>query len=125
MRTFVFCLFVFVALAGATFAQGDIRKVDFKNFTYSAHCLGETPQNIRVKNGEFSKETQEDGYVDRFYFQVFSVAYGDLNADGQDDAVTLTVCNTGGTGNFSEGMVYSMKAGKPSLIARIPGGDRA
>jgi hypothetical protein len=125
MKGFSASLFLLFAFAATTNGQADIRKVDFKNFTYSAHCLGEAPQNIRVKNGEFSKETQEDGYVDRFHFRVFSVSYGDLNADGQDDAVTLTVCNTGGTGNFSEGMVYSMKGGKPSLIARIPGGDRA
>lgn len=112
-------------VAASASAQTDIHKVDFKNFTYSAHCLGETPENIRVKNGEYSKETQQDGYVDRFYFQVFSISYGDVTGDGLDEAVTLTVCNTGGTGNFSEGMVYAMKGGKPSMIARIPGGDRA
>lgn len=66
-----------------------------------------------------------DGYIDRFYFNVFNIAYGDLTADGKDEAVVLTVCNTGGTGNFSEGFIYSFNAGKPSMIARIPGGDRA
>ena len=106
-------------------AQSGIRSVDFKNFTYPAHCLGETPSDITVKNGEFAEEKQMDGYVDRFYFNVFDIAYGDLTADRQDEAIVLTVCNTGGTGNFSEGFVYSLKARKPTLIARIPGGDRA
>ena len=125
MKRFAIVISLMLLWSATVAAQGDIRKVDFKNFTYLAHCLGETPENIKVKNGEYSKETQEDGYVDRFYFKVFSITYGDVNSDGRDEAVTLTVCNTGGTGNFSEGMVYSMKAGKPSLIARIPGGDRA
>jgi len=117
--------FAISIFAASAFAQSDVRKVDFRNFAYMAYCLGDKPQRITVKDGEYSKEMQEDGYVDRFYFQVFATAFGDVNADGQDDAIILTVCNTGGTGNFSEGMVYSMKAGKPALVARIPGGDRA
>jgi hypothetical protein len=125
MKACVVLLFLLFGMTAVAFGQGDVHKVDFKNFTYLAHCLSETPEKITVKNGEFSKETQEDGYVDRFYFRVFAITYGDVTGDGQDEAVTLTVCNTGGTGNFSEGMVYTMKAGKPTLIARIPGGDRA
>ncbi|MEO8043239.1 MAG: hypothetical protein ABI646_11555 [Acidobacteriota bacterium] len=125
MKAFVVSIFVLFALTASVFAQADIHKVDFKNFTHSVHCLGETPERITVKNGEYSKETQEDGYVDRFYLQVFEVVYGDVNGDGRDDAIVLTVCNTGGTGHFSEGLIYSMRSGKPSLIARIPGGDRA
>jgi hypothetical protein len=66
-----------------------------------------------------------DGYVDRFYFNVFDIAYGDVTGDRQDEAIVLTVCNTGGTGNFSEGFVYAMKGRQPDLIAHIPGGDRA
>ncbi len=107
------------------FAQADIHKVDFKNFTYQPYCAGEDPDEIAVKDGEYSKETQMDGWVDRVYFNVLKIAYGDLNADGTEEAVILTVCNTGGTGNFTEGFVYTTKTGKPSLVARIPGGDRA
>jgi hypothetical protein len=121
---------ILIAVTTLTFAadaaaQANIRSVDFKNFTFPAYCIGETPEKVTVKNGEFYREKQEDGYVDRFSFNVFDIAYGDVTGDGVGDAVILTVCNTGGTGNFSEGYVYSMKAGKPALVARIPGGDRA
>ena len=116
---------LFLVLNVMVFGQDDIRRVDFKNFAYEPFCAGEEKQKVTVKDGEFSEEKQMDGYVDRFYFKVFDVAYGDLNGDGKDEAVILTVCNTGGTGNFSEGFVYSIKARKPSMIARIPGGDRA
>ncbi|MEO6334294.1 MAG: hypothetical protein ABIO91_04855 [Pyrinomonadaceae bacterium] len=125
MRNFFLSCLILLATGAAAIAQGDIRKVDFKNFTYQAQCIGEKVSKITVKNGEFSQEKQEDGYVDRFYFKVFDFAYGDLNGDGRDEAIVLGVCNTGGTGNFSEGFVFSMKSPKPSLIARIPGGDRA
>ena len=118
-------LLSFLLFAASAFGQTDIHSVDFKNFTYPALCIGEKASRITVKNGEFSEEKQEDGYVDRFYFNVMDVAYGDLNADRRDEAIILAVCNTGGTGNFSEGFIYSMKAGKAALVARIPGGDRA
>ena len=104
--------------------QSNIRSVDFKNFTFSAHCVEDSPKNYTVKNGEYSYEKQEDGYVDRLFFNVTHIAYGDLNGDKQDEAIVLTVCNTGGTGNFSEGFVFGLKAGKPTLLVRIPGGDR-
>ena len=124
VRSLAAVLFVLSASAiGA--AQADIHKVDFKNFTYSAMCVGDKPQRITVRNGEFSKETPMEGFVDHFYFSVMDVAYGDINMDGKDDAVVLTVCNTGGTGNFSEGFVYTIRDGKPVIAVRIPGGDRA
>src|SRR4030095_481635 len=121
----VLSFLVLLVFATISFVQTDIRQVDFKNFTYLAHCISETPQKITVKDGEFSQEKQEDGYVDRFDFRIFDIAYGDLNGDRRDEAIVLSVCNTGGTGNFSEGFVFALKAAKPSLVARIPGGDRA
>lgn len=124
MKTFVVAICCFLVTVVTAFGQGDVHQVDFKNFTYSARCISDRPSKITVKDGEFSEEKQQDGYVDRFYFNVFGFAYGDLTGDKRDEAVILSSCNTGGTGNFSEGFVYSMKAGKPSLVARIPGGDR-
>ena len=102
-----------------------IRKVDFKNFTYEPDCVGDQKTKVTVKNGEFSSEKQMDGYVDRFYFEVREVSFGDLNGDNSEEAAVLTVCNTGGTGNFSEGFIYTLKDGKPVLLTTVPGGDRA
>jgi hypothetical protein len=107
--------------------NNEIRKVDFKNFTYQPYCVGAEDQaeSVTVKNGEFSEEKKVDDFVERFYFEIFSVVYGDVNNDKKEDAVVLSVCNTGGTGNFTEGFVYELKNGKPALLTRIPGGDRA
>ena len=102
-----------------------IRKIDFKNFTYEPHCAGEESEKVTVKNGEYSKETKQDDYTDRFYFNVFDVSYGDVDADNKEDAVVLTNCNTGGTGQFTEGFVFTLKGDKPTLMDHIEGGDRA
>jgi hypothetical protein len=103
-------------------AENQIRKIDFKNFTYEPYCVGEDKQKITVKNGEY---TLDKGDYDRLYFTVTGVTYGDANGDQIEDAMVLTICNTGGTGQFSEGFIYGVKDGKPELLSRIEGGDRA
>lgn len=122
----MFGSFIFITLLAAGLAgQTSIRKIDFANFTYPAFCIGEEPEDITVRNGEFSVEKQEDGYIDRYYFKVYPPEYGDLTGDGVEEAVVRSVCNTGGTGNFSEGYIFRLQAGRAVLLARFPGGDRA
>jgi hypothetical protein len=102
-------------------AQNLIRKIDFKNFTYEPFCIGDEKRKITVKNGEYTLNKGDD----RLYFTVTNVTYGDLNGDQIEDAMVLTSCNTGGTGQFSEGFIYGVKDGKPELLSNIEGGDRA
>lgn len=116
--------------AGATTnvpVDQSIRKIDFKNFEYEPFCAGEEPEKVTVKNKEFSKETKDkdSDFVDRFYFSVDEIVFGDVDGDNKEDAVITSTCNTGGTGQFSEGYVYMLKAGKAVLVDRIAGGDRA
>jgi hypothetical protein len=124
MKLYILTFFLFLVSVSCV-AQNDIRKIDFKNFTYHPHCAGEETQAITVKGGEFSQEKQMQDYVDRLYFSVFAVEYGDVDGDKAEEAIVLTVCNTGGTGNFSEGFIYKLRSGKPQVISNIAGGDRA
>src|SRR5829696_8441370 len=127
LHGYKFLLLVSSLLFAVTFAaaQSGIRSVDFKNFTYEPHCAGEETQKLTVKNGEYSFEKQMQDYVDRLHFNIFSITYGDVDGDRSEEAIILSSCNTGGTGNFSEGFVYKLRNSKPVLIARIKGGDRA
>jgi hypothetical protein len=106
-------------------AVGDIRRVDFQNFSYEPDCVmvdgKPTGAPITVRNGSYRLE-QEDDHI---LFGVLSVQYGDLTGDGHDEAAVITHCNLGGTGQFTEGMVYGMQAGQPVLLGRVEGGDRA
>jgi len=109
------------AAAQSSWAGGDLR-----NFTYEPSCASEdSAKPVTVKDGEYSYEKQEDGYIDHFYFKVFDVIYGDLTGDGKAEAVALTVCNTGGTGNFTEGFIFGVQNGRTVQLAILPGGDRA
>jgi hypothetical protein len=101
-------------------AQSAIRKVDFKNFTYNVDVF-ETKEKLRVKNGEYFRDKGDD----KLFFSVNVEGYGDLNGDGNEEAVIVTLMNTGGTGNFTNGMIYTMKDGKPVVLTQFEGGDRA
>jgi hypothetical protein len=125
MKSFILAI-LFTAFCSLSLnAQANIRRIDFSNFTYEPYCIGDEKKKITIKNGEFFEEKEMNGYTDRFYFKASPAEYGDLNNDGNDEAVILSVCNTGGTGNFSEGFIFELKNGKPHLLARIEGGDRA
>ena len=122
------CLSYLVLLAAFSIsAQDTIRNVDFKNFTYDAdYCGGENVVKITVKDGVFQKAVKdEDGFVDRMYYSIYGIEYGDINGDGKDEAVILSMCNTGGTGNFTEAYIYEIQNGKPIRIMLLSGGDRA
>ncbi len=110
------------AADGAGKISGEIRKVDFKNFTYEPGCAGEDTKKIAVKKGVYEVDKGDE---DKMYFSVESITYGDLNGDGDDEAIVLTTCNTGGTGQFTEGFIYGMSDGKPKLLTNLEGGDRA
>lgn len=120
MKSLIFLTIIFLSVDVS--AQTDVHKVDFNNFTYRAFCGDdEEASDIKVSGGKI-EEKSGDNYL---RFDVQSIDYGDLNGDGKDEAVIITVCNTGGTGQFSEGYIYSIKNNKPVLTGRIAGGDRA
>lgn len=112
------CLLFFV---GSAQAQNDIRKVDFKNFTYETDNAIEEKTRVTVKNGEFYSKKEDES----LYFEVSGVEYGDLTGDGRDEAIIRILYNTGGSGNFTSGFVYTMKNGKPVVLTEFEGGDRA
>ncbi len=118
-----FILFSLVcAISLSTFAQGDIRQVDFKNFTYSVLDLsGEGKEKITVKDGEFDRNTEDE----KMFFSITVEGYGDLDGDGKEEAVVTTLMNTGGTGNFTNGIIFTLKGGKPVVLTEFEGGDRA
>lgn len=110
-----------VANAGGGGAS-PIRSIDFLNRTYQSGDAGA----ITVKDGEASFEVDPCMPDIQGWFNVTPPSYGDVDGDGVEDALVVTAFNGGGTGTFTEGEVYAMRAGatEPVVIGQIPGGDR-
>jgi hypothetical protein len=100
-----------------------IRQIDFLNRTYETSMGDEAPEKITVKDGEYERPQGPDGDPGGF-FSVRKPVYGDVDGDGREDAIVITVDNGGGTGMFDAALVYMMRDGQPTQVAVIPGGDR-
>lgn len=101
-------------------SPADIHSVDFRNFTYKDVCDTEG-KTTTVHDGSYYSGDE----MDKVYFEIRDVVYGDVTGDGSDEALVLTLCNTGGTGQFTDGLLFAMRAGKPQVIATLGVGDRA
>jgi hypothetical protein len=109
-------------IASVAHSQRSIRHIDFKNFTYSPSCLEK--QQVSVKSGTY-RGNLGDPSGDTVYFSVVDVVYGDLTGDREDEAVVITTCNTGGSGQFTDGIIFTMRRGKPAELDTLGMGDRA
>jgi hypothetical protein len=103
--------------SGAASDPKAIRKVDFRNFTYS----GFEDAPTKIVNGTYTRESQDDP----LYVEVRDVDHGDLDGDGVEEAVVSVLSNTGGTGQFTDGRVFKMVSGKPVEVTTLGIGDRA
>lgn len=100
-------------------AAGDIRRFDFRNFSYRA--AGEL---LRVSEGRGVYQSSGD---ETFSFDVerVMVAYGDVTGDGSDEAAVTVYYTGGGTGAFSKGFLFALQGGRLKLLTTFEGGDRA
>ncbi len=106
---------------GAT-ASASIRSVDWANRTYQTDA-----GPLTVKDGEVEYVVDPEMPDMPGWFQVGGPSYGDVDGDGVDEALLVTSFNGGGSGTFTQGEVYALRAGasEPIKIGDIPGGDRA
>lgn len=117
-------LLIALCFASSLAQSQAIRKVDFRNFSYPT-CFDEEKKTTRIINGKYSRKVKEGDSSYSVYFEVRNIVYGDLDGDGQEEAVIDTICNSGGTGQFTDGQVYRMQNGKPVWIGSLGVGDRA
>lgn len=110
----------------------NIRKVDFKNFTYqSSFCYDNLKEeglsnNITVSNGEFS---MGNAYFHITTGNAFSkspsqdIIYGDLTGDSREEAIVIAQCGWSGA-NFchKEVFIYALKDGTVKLVTTIDDG---
>jgi hypothetical protein len=94
---------------------------DFLKFPYRPACL-ESKGAVRVRRGVFERDSPPER---RLSFRVLSIHFGDLDRDGRQEAIVVTACSTGGSGEMTEGILYSIGGDPPRELARLAPGDRA
>jgi hypothetical protein len=99
-------------------ASGSIKDVDFDNFTYEVGL--ETLREVTTVDGQFFVDGD-----DRLSYNVLDVDYADLDGDGVLEAGVTTVFNTGGTGNFSDVLIYRWTGSTAEFVTASGIGDRA
>lgn len=96
-----------------------IAGIDFENFTYP---VGEGAP-VTVAQGAAQRGNAGDpGYI---FVRVEDVLKGDMDGDGQPEAAVTLLYNTGGTGQFTDVLVYRWDGSAPALVGAAGVGDRA
>lgn len=100
-------------------ASGDIRDVDFMSGFGYRFFLVDTDEVVVVQDGFYLDESR---YIT---FHVGGVEYGDLDSDGDEEALVRTGYNTGGTGQFGRLAVWDIDGDRVVERDGIGTGDRA
>jgi hypothetical protein len=116
-----------------------IRQVDFQNFPYAwtepveepasvpepwTWLMAPTNSDFRVKNGiRHFHAADEDAAAP--LISVHSVAFGDLDGDGIEEAAVALNYSAGGTANWDYIYIYKLVDGHVELLARMQAGSRA
>ncbi|MDQ1638476.1 MAG: hypothetical protein QOF62_1815 [Pyrinomonadaceae bacterium] len=97
-----------------------IRAIDFSNFTYPwLRDLGKPTESFTLRGGKYEATN------DNVPMQMFSVVYGDVTGDGQEEAlVALDVIVEGGSAAPNVIYIYATEGTKPKLLWAFATGDR-
>ena len=106
-------------------AESGVRAIDWQNRTYALEELGP----VAVTNGHADFAIDDDGKLvasgdTPASFRVDPALFGDVDGDGVEDAIIASVLGTGGTGQFSQITVHTLRAEDVIELGEIPGGDR-
>lgn len=105
--------------ASAANAKSMIRTFDFRNEPWD---LGDGVI-AEMNDGEWETGSIDGG--DRQSFQIVDVDHGDIDGDGNEEAVVTTNENTGGTGQLSDAVVFRWTGKGPVRVTSHGIGDRS
>ena len=105
--------------ANAGSAKSLIRTVDFRNepWDFGDGVIAD------LADGEWQTGSSDGG--DFRSFQIVDVDHGDIDGDGNEEAIVTTNESTGGTGQFSDAVVFRWTGKGPVRVTGHGIGDRA
>lgn len=104
--------------------ERQIRKIDFKNFTYPYGSLSDV-RFFTLKNGSKPEKRDDKGMIEERAADFSEVYYGDLTGNSVEEAVVRISFVSGGSWLPNNVYVYSLQKGRPHLLWLIETGDRA
>jgi hypothetical protein len=141
-RAMILSLSLAAALAADTPKNIEIRRIDFKNFSFPwdeemgeyslvpsiSRWISPLPQKqIRAVRGIhyfYSPSRGEDEREHAPLVSVDSVTYGDLDGDGIEEAAVHLNYSTGGTSNWDFLYIYKVGHDRPKLLGLLESGSR-
>jgi hypothetical protein len=114
-----------IANRGQRGPTSEVRGIDWQNHTYVLDELGA----VTVKAGHAELRISDDRKAieagsARGSYRVEPPLFADVDGDGVEDAIISSVLSTGGTGQFSDIRIYTIRGAKLVELGTIPGGDR-
>jgi len=115
-----------VAIERQALSNQAIRSVDFANFTFPwLRELGDSRKTFTLRSGELTPTHNKSGVVDEMGVALQSILYGDVTADGGEEAMVVLTMVTGGSAIPHAIYIYALEDGKPKLLWGFSTGDRA
>lgn len=118
-----------------------LRQLDFKNFEFPwsgppnwsdrLEWLNDSESDrVRLVNGRWKyigrdSEAAGDSRLPFAGLTLETVQFGDVTADGREEAIVVLRFDTGGSRYFYYVFIYSSKGGQPNLLGYFHAGDRA
>lgn len=106
-------------------AVSEVRAIDWQNRSYDAEQLGTVTVHAGVADVLLDDEgkASPSGTTPASY-SVTPPLFADIDGDGVEDAVMVSVTSPGGTGRFSQVELFTVRDHKVVSLGAIPGGDR-
>src|ERR1700730_10754544 len=142
VRATIFGLSFVTALSADVPKATDIRRIDFKNFSFLwdeemgevssvppiSRWISPLPQShIRAVRGIHHFYSPGQDEYEREHaplISVDSVTYGDLDGDGMEEAAVHLNYSTGGTQNWDFLYIYKLSHGRSTLLGVLESGSR-
>jgi hypothetical protein len=120
LTALLFAVALSISQVAATESKSQIRKIDFRNFTYSGIWL---KGNFHLKDGK--AEAESEGCHTEYTYK--NVDYLDFTGDGKEEALVqiedLTACGSSGVSTYY--YIYTMKYNRPRLLWKFSTGSEA
>lgn len=121
-------ILLFLIFVWNIFPQQKSLKLNLQSLRNATYYITLWDKTVKLKNGDFVlEERDEEGFLLNYLSVELledKIAFGDVDGDGDEDAVVILVSSGGGSGAFFEVAITLNDNGKPRYLTGEFLGDR-